>query len=464
MVLKARKSAAKKSRPAKKSAHKFAYHVIRRHFAPFAAEKLVTTSRYFPNHLKVELAQPLAELTAAVGPDGFTGLFFRGEIGSTFSSLLVEDDDPVLIALSHYEEVELGDGERIRCLKNGLWLGGKGDARFAAVYLYDVDFEGNGMLRLEIAVLPGAEGERATKCVLARFDDAIRKAKGLRGRVLSFERDERHGYAGVKVHRLPAVSREEIILPESTLALIDSNIIRFTAHRPALAALGLPVKKGVLFHGAPGTGKTRTIQYIAATLRDATMFLVTAEEIEHLRECIALARMLQPAIVVIEDVDLIAEDRNSIYDLRVLSLLNRLLNEMDGLREDSEILFILTTNRPEVLENALAARPGRVDQAIEFPLPDEACRRELVRLYAGKLEISEAALAEIVRRTRGVTASFIKELMRRAAQAYLEVNGAGPVACELFVSAIEEMTLIGGKLNAKLLGADKHAPGFVRAV
>lgn len=458
------KPVGRKPRRAKKSAQPFAYQLIRRHFAPFAAEKLVTTSRYFPERLKVELAQPLAELTAEVGTGGFTGLYFRGEIRSTFSSLLVEDDDPVLIALSHFEEVDLGSDERIRCLKNGLWLGGEGDARFAAVYVYDTDYHGNDLLRLEIAVLPGAAGERATQRIHARFDDAIRKAKVLRGRVLSLESDERFGYAGFKVHALPAIARDGFILPESTLALIDSNIIRFAAQRAALAALGMPVRKGVLLHGEPGTGKTRTIQYIASALKDTTTFLVTAEQVGHLRACIALARMIQPAIVVIEDVDLIAEDRNGVYDPRTQSLLNCLLNEMDGLQEDAEILFILTTNRPQVLEQALAARPGRIDQAIEFPLPDDACRSALVRLYAGKLEISEEALAEIVRRTRGVTASFIKELMRRAAQAYLESNSAGPVACELFVSAIEEMTLIGGKLNARLLGAEKHAPGFVRAV
>ena len=51
---------------------------------------------------------------------------------------------------------------------------------------------------------------------------------------------------------------------------------------------------------------------------------------------------------------------------RSFSALNKLLNEMDGLREDAEILFILTTNRPEQLEPALASRPGRIDQAIEF--------------------------------------------------------------------------------------------------
>jgi len=467
MLVKPRKSASAKARAARRSlrqpAGKFAYHAIRRHFAPFVAEKLVTTSRYFPDRLKAELAEPLAELTAEAGPGGFTGLFFRGETGSTFSSLLVEDEDPVLVALSHYEEADLGGGERIRCLKNGLWLGGKGDSRFAAMYVYDTDFNGNGVLRLEIAVMPGAAGERATQRILARFDGAIRKAKVLRGRVLSFERDETRGYAGFKVHALPAVSREEIILPGSTLALIDSNIIRYTAQRAALAALGMPVKKGVLFHGAPGTGKTRTIQYIASALKGTTVFLVTAEEVEHLRECITLARMIQPAVIVIEDVDLIAEDRDSVYDPRTQGLLNCLLNEMDGLQEDAEILFILTTNRPGVLESALAARPGRVDQAIEFPLPDDACRSALVRLYAGKLEIGAEALAETVRRTRGVTASFIKELMRRAAQAYLEANCAGQVPPELFVRAIEEMTLTGGKLNAKLIGAEAHAPGFIRA-
>lgn len=61
-------------------------------------------------------------------------------------------------------------------------------------------------------------------------------------------------------------------------------------------------------------------------------------------------------------------------------MLNKLLNEMDGLKEDADILFVLTTNRPEALEAALASRPGRIDQAIEFPLPDKDGRRKLVAL------------------------------------------------------------------------------------
>ena len=72
-------------------------------------------------------------------------------------------------------------------------------------------------------------------------------------------------------------------------------------------------------------------------------------------------------------------------------MLNALLNEMDGLKQDAEILFVLTTNRPEQLEGALAGRPGRIDQAIEVPLPDEIGRRKLVRLYGRDLPLGEAA-------------------------------------------------------------------------
>src|SRR5438270_13735159 len=87
------------------------------------------------------------------------------------------------------------------------------------------------------------------------------------------------------------------------------------------------------------------------------------------------------ALPAVEDVDLIARRREDMYGPCDESLLNKLLNEMDGLREDAAVLFVLTTNRPENLEAALASRPGRVDQAIEFPLPDDRGRGQLIRLY-----------------------------------------------------------------------------------
>jgi len=72
------------------------------------------------------------------------------------------------------------------------------------------------------------------------------------------------------------------------------------------------------------------------------------------------------------------------------------------------VLFILTTNRPDQIEPALVSRRGRIDQAIEFPLPDEESRRKLTKLYARGLEIPEDLLVLIVSRTKGVSGAFIK--------------------------------------------------------
>jgi cell division protease FtsH len=88
---------------------------------------------------------------------------------------------------------------------------------------------------------------------------------------------------------------------------------------------------------------------------------------------------------------------------------------MDGLASDIDVAFLLTTNRADLLEHALAARPGRVDHAAELPVPDAGARRRLIRLYQGSLELDLSDPQTVIDRTDGVTASFIKELLRRAA-------------------------------------------------
>ena len=86
-----------------------------------------------------------------------------------------------------------------------------------------------------------------------------------------------------------------------------------------------------------------------------------------------LARLLEPTTVILEDVDLIGTEREN-QTVGANALLFELLNQMDGLNDDCDVLFVLTTNRPDVLEPALSARPGRIDQALEVPLPDADCR------------------------------------------------------------------------------------------
>jgi cell division protease FtsH len=242
-------------------------------------------------------------------------------------------------------------------------------------------------------------------------------------------------------------------LPKHTLDLLDRNVIRFVEQRKQLCKFGQAIKKGLLFYGPPGTGKTHTIHYLAGALRDHTTLLISAEQVAYLSEYMTLARLVQPSMVVIEDADLIARDRTHLDSPAAEVLLNKLLNEMDGLRPDAEVLFILTTNRPQSLEHALAARPGRIDQAIEFPLPDEDGRRKLLRLYSHGLRLSDELMEDVVQRTTRVSAAFIRELMRRSAQFHIERQGGGDLEFIDVKSALDEMIFHGGSLNAKLLGA-----------
>ena len=186
--------------------------------------------------------------------------------------------------------------------------------------------------------------------------------------------------------------------------------------------------------------------------------LVTAEQVGSLREYFSLARLLQPTLLVIEDADLIARDREELGSAMQEALLNKLLKEMDGLRQDADIFFVLTTNRPEHLEVALAGRLGRIDQAIEFPLPDEVGRAKLIQLYAGNLSIPDDTLDVAVQRTENVSPAFIKELMRRTTQYVFEREDTAREVTEADIhAALEEMLFAGGRLNARLLGGPEHA-------
>src|SRR5262249_19016247 len=181
----------------------------------------------------------------------------------------------------------------------------------------------------------------------------------------------------------------------------------------------------------------------------------------------SVARTLQPSLIVIEDVDLIAEEREIM--MRPQPLLFQLLNEMDGLGADLDVTFLLTTNRADLLEPALAQRPGRVDHAALLPLPDAGARLQLLRPYQGNLELDLADPDPVITRTAGVTAAFRKELLRRAALRAADEpgpaaagagTGTGPalrVTDAHLSAALDELLDTSNQLTRALLGAPGRA-------
>jgi len=428
------------------------------HFQPARLDQLSVAKRQFSMGVRIDLQRALDEFLASFATDDKLGV--KGEhdfFGLEFASLANPRTYSVIAAPLQYEEIDVGGEEPVRCLGDTLWLLHEGDLRVAVLTAAQRSPCQAPNWQVFVAASASERGAAVAPRLFEMLERAARAATTYRGKVLSLEQEQ--SYTGrtslIRVHKLRPVAREDVILPPRTLDLLDRNVIRFVEQRPALARRGLSAKKGLLFYGPPGTGKTHTIHYLARSLPGHTTFLVTAEQVAVLSEYLTLARLYQPSIVVLEDVDLIGRSREEAGHPWRESALNNLLNEMDGLREDAEILFILTTNRPGDLERALASRPGRVDQAIEFPLPDEVGRAKLVRLYGRGIGPSDEMVRVIVGRTQGVSAAFIKELMRRSLQFCLEYNSRGELELPHIEAALDELLVTGGSLNLALLGADR---------
>jgi hypothetical protein len=427
---------------------------LKRHFTGVAMAKLITASREYPVPARVDLQRAIDELLPQFSAAKQSGLHVEHAHDTlSLGHLLGNHHSHVVIGPLQYEEVDIGEVLPIRCVKRALWLAKDGRFPFALILGPATRYGQPTGTSLELVVAPGEQGTDLVRRLFDDIDTRVRAASSYRGRVISLGASDRYtGKMGsIRVHKLRRVEQEQLVLPAATVALLNRNVIGFVEQRERLKALGLSSKKGLLFYGPPGTGKTHTIHYLATRLPEHTTLLVAAEEVGLLEHYFQLARFLQPAILVIEDADLIARARESMNGPCEEVLLNKLLNEMDGLREDADILFVLTTNRPEQIEGALAARPGRIDQAIEFPLPDDEGRRQLARLYACGLEMQAKVLDRIVQKTQGASAALIKELMRRSAQFLLE-SGEKRLSPQHIDLALDEMLFHGGSLNAKLLG------------
>ena len=437
------------------------YALLAGHFAPSPLEDLVVTRADFPHWMRPDLQRAIETLVADLPKHRFAGLRPRErERELRFADLVEEGSKSVAIGPAAFQDIDIGEADPVRCATRALWLAERESVPFAL--LLDVD-EGyhHVRARIEIAARPDAESRRVTARIGEELRAGAAEARCWRGKTLVLDparEDFEISAAGLRVERAERVRREEIVLAQKTFSLVERNTLGFVREAERLAQLGLSQKKGVLLYGPPGTGKTLIVRWLVGALEGYTKLIVSAGHYGLLAECLEMARALQPALVVLEDVDLVGGHRDGPWAASG-GALNTLLNEMDGLTPEARVLFVLTTNRPEVLEPALAARPGRVDQAIEIGLPGETERLLLVRRYAGSLGVVDDLAARIARQAGRASPAFIKELMRRAAQAMLERGGGNALQWQDVEGALADMLGAGGKLGARMLGAD-HRVGF----
>ena len=351
---------------------------------------------------------------------------------------------PVTPGPVEHRAVAVGD-RTVTVVDSALFLLRDGDVPLALMLRAGEAEMGEGP-RLEAM----AERREHAEALLRALRELRERLNVYRGKVLEVTEGDRGLSFGVR--ELPEVPRERIVLPAGVLEMVERHTVGFGAHAPALLAAGRHLKRGLLLHGPPGTGKTLTIMHLAGRMPDRTVVLVTGRNLYTLRPAIEAARTMLPAMVVLEDVDLVARDR---YEDESNSVLFDLLNQMEGLQADADVVFVLTTNRADVLEPALAARPGRVDLAVELPLPDADGRRRLLALYAEGLEADPDGLEELVGRLEGVSPAFIREVLRRATLLAAEAGDARRPGRDALLGAADELAETRSQLTRRLLGAER---------
>jgi hypothetical protein len=355
---------------------------------------------------------------------------------------------PISFGPVQYTDVEVGDGRVIQCIASAMLLTAREGEAVALVLSRGGDHPmARVVLKLEgISPRPGVVSE-----LLSELRAAMREHNVFRGRIISLHRHGEHQETvGVQFHSVPSVERDGVILPEGTLERLERHTVGMTRVAGRMQSAGQHLKRGVLLHGPPGTGKTLSVMYLLHAMAGRTTILLTGRGLGLIEQALKIGRELAPATFVLEDIDLVAAERTMAPDSEG-GLLFELLNQMEGLAEDEDLLFLLTTNRPDVLEPALAARPGRVDLALEIPLPDGDGRRRLLALYGKGIAIDRVALDSLIERSAGVSGAFIKELTRQAwLRGALEDRDA-PTG-ETLLDVLDELLEERSTLTRRLLG------------
>ncbi len=407
-----------------------------------------------PSHRLVDADILLAEMAAADPRSQLLGIGcgdHRAHI--SFSDMIQQSLSYANFPLSQpdYSNVAVGPAEQRQIVSFGVWLFHHAGSPVAVLQR-----AANPQFGRQQAVLEVLVAEPATAAaLLAELRHGMESRSVFKGQIISLTAsDYGPSIGGVTFHARPELKREDVVLPEGVLDRVEGHTLGIGLAAATLGSYRQHLKRGLLLYGPPGTGKTHTVRYLLSRSAGTTAVLLSGGSLARIAEAAKMARALAPSVVVLEDCDLIAEDRS--FGHGPQPLLFEVMDAMDGLDNDSDVAFVLTTNRVDMLERALAQRPGRVDLAVEIPLPSVNERAALLQLYSQDVGFPAEAVSAAAARTAGTTASFAKELIRRAVLA-ASLAGSAPGEKHLG-EAIDLLLAEGESLTRSLLGSSAAGP------
>ncbi len=200
----------------------------------------------------------------------------------------------------------------------------------------------------------------------------------------------------------PCLTWDDLILPGNMQEDIRQSVESFMIAGPKYEELNLPYRRGLLFTGPPGGGKTLAVKVIASHVNTRVFILPIKSETDdvYIMQAFRLAAEESPSVLILEDID-------KLNNSKKVSI-SHLLNLMDGISSLEGVLFIATTNEPEKLDPALIQRPSRFDRVWYFSLPGFEQRYELMK-KKGLGKFSNNALSLAARMSDGFTMAYVQE-------------------------------------------------------
>ena len=267
-------------------------------------------------------------------------------------------------------------------------------------------------------------------------------------------------------------------IPEATEEL--QEIITFLKNPKKLTDLGAKIPKGILLVGPPGTGKTLLAKAIAGESGVPFLSISASEFVElfvgvgasRVRDLFDKAKEKSPCIVFIDEIDSIGRQRGSGIgggnDEREQTL-NQLLTQLDGFTDNSGIIVLAATNRPDILDPALL-RPGRFDRKIEVLLPDNEGRKKILSIHSLNKPLSrDVDLKYWASRTVGFSGADLENLMNESA-IHCARNSSKQIKNEHIDDALEKITMglcttkVSGEKTKKFRAYNEAGRAIVSAV